>query len=160
MRLSFSVDQIKKAKENMGGKYLPFEGSFTVRIATIEIKPTNAGNQMMEIGVEGFGEWAGKVGTERIGLDANEISVSKGIHFMKALGFSEAEISEGLDTPQMIGRTAKLVRKDPVRESNKITGKEYTNWKTNWFALPQEAAPSFDSPADIDLPQASEPAPF
>lgn len=160
MRLSFSIDQIEKVKENSGGKYLPFEGEFTVRVAKIDIKPTEAGNQMMEITAEGFGKWAGKTGQERIGLDQNEISVSKRLYFFKALGFTDAEIVEGFDSSALIGRTAKLVRKDPTKEISKKNGKEYTNWKSNWYPLPQEAVPSFDSPSDVDLPPASEPAPF
>jgi len=159
MRLSFSIDEINKAKEGGAGKYLPFEGEFTVRIAKIEVKATKAGNQMMEITAEGVGKWEGKSGNERIGLDTNQISMDKRLWFMKALGYTDQEIQDGIETEDFINRTAILKRRDPTKEKG-ANGKEYTNWKTNWYPMPAEVVPQFESPADVDLPPAEEKAPF
>lgn len=159
MRLSFSLGEIEKAKEGGAGKYLPYEGEFTVRIASIEIKTKQDGNQMLEIMAEGIGKWEGKSGREGIGLDNNQISIDKRLWFVKALGFTEQEAMDGVDTADMVGKTVILKRRDPVLAKGK-NGKDYHNWKTNWYPMPAEEVPQFESPADVDLPPESQQAPF
>lgn len=153
MRLNFNEQQVKQASE---GRYLPFEGEFPVRVTAINVTNTNAGNQKMEIVLEGLNEWAKKTGKEYIGLDDNAVSVGKRVKFIKALGIDPLT---NPDTEEFIGRTAKLIRKEPTKVTS--NGKEYTNWKTNWYPLDAselpagEHVPNFES--DVDM---SEPAPF
>ena len=121
MKVAFSEAQLKPAT---GGKYLPFDGTFIVRVAKLEYLTSQAGNQVAQFTLQE--PTTGKTGTERITLVSQ--AQWKLAQFLRGCGFTDSQLTGGIEIESSLGRVLQMKR---VKTGMKnVNGKDRTEFET------------------------------
>lgn len=125
MKFTFGDQDLKDSQ------YFPFEGRFLVALKKFEVKPSQAGNNVLHMEFQGLGENRGQTGKEFITLLPNQMWKLAGL--FKAAGFSKDHLKEeGGDPSALIGKPVFLVRSNATKEM--YNGKERTNYESRFEA--------------------------
>lgn len=130
MKIGFSAEELVSRN-----KYLPFDGRFIARLDKLTYRESQAGNQVAVMEFVGLGEHTGQTGKEEAACTAG--AKWRFAELFEAAGFSKAQILEGLEIEDTVGKVIAIERKETGKKQGK-NGKTYTEYEYH-FRKPTSA---------------------